>query len=72
MIYITIALAAGFFIMMGFAARQMQDLRESDTKIALLRSDMDDLIRENVSLRRDKADHEANLEMVLTELNTSS
>jgi len=71
-IIVIILLVVVLGIMIGFAARQMQDLRENAEKIKEQGLEIEDLLRENESLRRDKKDHETSLEMVLAELNTSA
>jgi cell division protein FtsB len=49
-----IALAVVFCVIVGFAARQMQDLRDKDEKIKAQSEEFEKLIRENEALRRDK------------------
>jgi hypothetical protein len=72
MIIVIILLVVVLGIMIGFAARQMQDLRENAEKIKEQDLEIEDLLRENESLRRDKADHETSLALVLGELDTSA
>ena len=73
MITVTLIIALVlFFIIVGFAARQMQDLRENTAAMEEMDLKIYDLTRENEGLRRDKKDLSANLEMLLAERNKSA
>jgi hypothetical protein len=72
MIIVIILLVAALALISGWAARQMQADRENTALIEQQRLENERLVRENEGLRRDKRDHEASLEMVLTELGTSA
>ena len=65
MIIVTIILAVLFCIMVGFTARQMQDLRDNTTTLEARDLVIEDLTRENEGLRREKRDLTISLEMVL-------
>jgi hypothetical protein len=52
MIVVIILLAVVLCILIGFAAGQMQDLRDSKGMIMAQRSSIEHLIRENEGLRR--------------------
>jgi len=52
-------------IVMGYAARQRQDLIESDAKIEEQEQTITRLRRENASLTEENAAHVSSLEMVL-------
>ena len=72
MIIVTIILAVLFCIMVGFAARQMQDLRDNATAMTAKDLDIETLTRENEGLRREKRDLVSSLEMVLHERDKSA
>ena len=63
-----ILLAVVLCIIVGFAARQMQDLRDNADTIKEKDLKIERLIRENEALSRDKKDHETSLGMVLDHL----
>ena len=70
-IAIIVFLAVALCVIAGFAARQMQDLRDNAETIKERDLRIEELVRENEGLRRAKKDHETNLEMVLGELDKS-
>jgi len=72
MIIVIILLVAALALISGWAARQMQADRENTATIEQQRIENERLVRENESLRHDKADHEVSLKMVLDELDTSA
>jgi hypothetical protein len=72
MIIALILLVGALCLISGWAARQMQADRENTATIEQQRLDLERLTRENEGLRRDVADHTGNLEMVLSELDTSA
>lgn len=71
-IAIIILLAVALCVITGFAARQMQDLRDNAITLSEKDLQIEDLIRENEGLRRDNRDHERSLEMVVAELDKSA
>jgi hypothetical protein len=71
-IAIIIFLAVWLCITAGFAARQMQDLRDNVITLSEKDLQIEDLIRENEGLRQHNSAHERNLEMVIAELDKSA
>lgn len=67
-----IILAVLFCIMVGFSARQMQDLRDNAATMTAKDLDIETLTRENEGLRREKRDLVSSLEMVLHERDKSA
>ena len=68
-IIVMLVLSLGIFL--GYAARQMQTLRENADTIKEKDAEIEGLVRQNERLLRTTKDHETNLEMVLTELDKS-
>ena len=70
MITIVAVLVAG--IVLGYAARQRQDLLAAEGKIDALTTENEDLRRDNIDLQKDAAAHVSTIEMVLREVEGSS
>jgi hypothetical protein len=71
-IAIIIFLAVALCVITGFAARQMQDLRDNAITLSEKDLQIEDLTRENEGLRQHNSAHERNLEMVIAELDKSA
>lgn len=71
-IAIIIFLGAMLCVITGFAARQMQDLRDNAFTLSEKDLQIEDLARENERLLGLNSAHENNLEMVIAELDKSA